>query len=88
MLLSEEAAASSADGKAAKMSELNTDKAYAKPEVEQEKLKGTGLLSEEHKTGRESLAKKMAPSRQGARPASQRSTHFSSCQAARNPKSG
>ena len=58
MLLSEEAAASSADGKAAKMSELNTDKAYMKPEVEQEKLKGTGLLSEEHKKGRESLAKK------------------------------
>ena len=57
-LLSEEAAASSADGKAMKMSELNTDKKYMKPEIEQEKLKGTGLLSEEHKERRDSLVKK------------------------------
>ena len=57
-LLSEDAAAGSADGKVAKMSELNTDKKYMKPEIEQETLKGTGLLLEEHKVGRNSLAGK------------------------------
>lgn len=57
-LLSEEEAAGSAAGTAVKMSELNNDKKYKKPEVEQEKLRGTGLLSEEHRERRESLVKK------------------------------